>query len=78
MNTTHIRTSKYYPCYSVVYYYSYVSFAMEKMLVSLRNVEQDSIVTIVKNRFKDLTCIEYASEVFLQSGKEIGNDCRYQ
>lgn len=30
MNTTHIRTSKYYPCYSVVYYYSYVSFAMEK------------------------------------------------
>ena len=39
MNTTHIRTSKYYPCYSVVYYYSYVSLAMEKMLVSLRNVE---------------------------------------
>ena len=39
MNTTHIRTSKYYPCYSVVYYYSDVSLAMEKMLVSLRNVE---------------------------------------
>ena len=39
MNTTPIRTSKYDPCYSVVYYYSYVSFAMEKMLVSLRNVE---------------------------------------
>lgn len=32
MNTTHIRTSKYYPCCSVVYYYSYVSFAMEKCL----------------------------------------------
>ena len=39
MNTTHIHTSKYYPCYSVVYYYGYVSFAMEKMLVSLRNAE---------------------------------------
>ena len=39
MNTTHIRTSKYDPCFSVVYYYSYVSFAMEKLLVSLRSVE---------------------------------------
>ena len=39
MNTTHIRASKYYPCYSEVYYYGYVSFAMGKMLVSLRNVE---------------------------------------